>query len=205
MEWNIQARSRKCCQCGKPFADRQPVHTLLLAGEAGYERLDLCVPCWEQDPAAGGDGRPGLISHWQSVHLAPPPRTEPIQRESAETLLRRLLELRRPEWAGACFVLAVMLERKRILKMQGRSREDGCTVLHYEHPRSGEVFHVVDPELRLDQLEDVQRQVSRLLEHGLPEPREEPVESAEEAVAEGQGDSEEAPPAEDADSTVSRP
>lgn len=170
MDWNIQSRARSCQGCDKDFADREPVHTLLFSDPEGYERVDVCADCWRGQYADGANHRRGFISHWQTTHVIPPKTPEPIQRESAETLLRKLIELNDPGYTGACFVLAVMLERKRILKTQARSTDNGRRIIHYEHAKSGDLFSVVDPALQLDQLEAVQRQVSGLLEHGLPGP-----------------------------------
>jgi hypothetical protein len=43
-------------------------------------------------------------------------------------------------------------------------------VFIYEQPATGDVFTITDPQLRLDQLEEVQRAVATLLEHGLDAP-----------------------------------
>jgi hypothetical protein len=64
--------------------------------------------------------------------------------------------------------LAVMLERKRLLKAKAQTTAEGRRTLIYEHARTGEVFTIPDPNLQLDQLEVVQRDVARLLEQGLP-------------------------------------
>ena len=37
----------------------------------------------------------------------------------------------------------------------------------YEHVKSGDVLTIPDPNLQLDQLEEVQRAVAHLLQHGL--------------------------------------
>ena len=44
---------------------------------------------------------------------------------------------------------------------------DGKRVFIYEQPRTGDVFTIIDPALQLNQLEQVQRDVAALLEHGL--------------------------------------
>jgi hypothetical protein len=63
-----------------------------------------------------------------------------------------------------------MLERKRILKVKEQIVRDGKRVFIYEQPGTGDVFTIADPDLRLDQLEAVQRDVGALLEHGLNPP-----------------------------------
>ena len=112
----------------------------------------------------------GFISHWQGVYEAPPPVTEAIQKESAEALLRKLIELNDPKYIPAGFILAVMLERKRVLKVKEQIVHEGKRTFIYEQPKTGEVFTITDPNLHLDQLEEVQRDVGALLEHGLNPP-----------------------------------
>jgi len=77
-----------------------------------------------------------------------------------------LIELNDPQYIPAAFILAVMLERKRGLKVKEQLVREGQRVFIYEHPRSGDVFTVVDPNLQLNQLDAVQRDVAALLEHG---------------------------------------
>ena len=60
-----------------------------------------------------------------------------------------------------------MLERKRILKVKEQIARDGQRVFIYEQPKTGDIFTIADPNLRLDQLEEVQRDVAMLLEQGL--------------------------------------
>lgn len=168
-DWNIQARSRLCQGCGRAFADRESYHTLLFEQRSGLERLDVCGGCWEGEHRNGAKERKGFISHWQGVFLAPaaaPP--EAIRKDSAEALLRRLLELKDPVWQPAAFILAVMLERKRVLKTREQIRANGKRTFVYEVPKTGEVFVVADPALQLHQLAQVQHDVAHLLEHGLP-------------------------------------
>lgn len=166
MEWNIQSRAHACQACGQGFADKQPYHTVLVDERAGYVRQDLCESCWvvQGEPAAG---KPGFISHWQGVFETPVPQPELIRRETAETLLRKLVEQNDPKHLAAVYILAVMLERKRLLKVKDQLRQQGRRLFVYEQPRTGDVFTVLDPELGLDQLDEVQRDVADLLEHGL--------------------------------------
>jgi hypothetical protein len=85
-------------------------------------------------------------------------------------LLRKLIELNDPHYVPAGYILAVMLERKRLLKIKEQLVRDGQRVFVYEQPGTGDVFTIVDPDLKLDQLEQVQRDVAALLEHGLNPP-----------------------------------
>ena len=169
LEWNIQSRAHACQMTGEPFVDGGAYHTVLLDEKEGFRRMDLCPAAWREH-GAEIVARPNCVSHWTGTYEAPPPAPpEAIRKDDAETLLRRLLERADPDHAAATYILAVMLERKRLLGVKGQSREGGRRVFVYEHPASGDLFSVADPDLQLDQLEAVQRDVAHLLVHGLPD------------------------------------
>jgi hypothetical protein len=93
----------------------------------------------------------------------PPKSAEPLPKENAEQLFRRLIASDSPP-ANACYVLAAMLERKRVLKqVKTESSTNGTRVLIYEQGSTGDVFIVPDPQLRLDELETVQNELADLL------------------------------------------
>ena len=117
------------------------------------------------------------------MYQAPPPPTDPIQKDTAESLLRKLIELNDPRYVPAGYILAVMLERKRLLKVKEQVVNEGKRTFIYEMPKTGEVFTITDPDLHLDQLEAVQHDVADLLEHGLNPPP-----AAESALAQPAGE-----------------
>jgi hypothetical protein len=167
-DWNIQSRARACETCGLPFADQQLYHTLLFDAPPDLRRSDVCGTCWQQS-AAGLRDQKEFISYWQGIYTAPVV-ADPIHKETAETLLRKLIEQNDPRYIPAGYILAVMLERKRVLKVKEQIVHDGKRTFVYEHTKTGDVFTITDPALRLDLLEEVQRDVAALLEHGLPPP-----------------------------------
>ena len=176
-EWNIQSRAHACAACGKPFADQEAYHTLLFDEKADFQRSDICQACWQKQYSEGGRDRKGFVSYWQGVYIAPPAQVEAIKKENAESLLRKLIELNDPRYIPAGYILAVMLERKRLLKVKEQLVRDGRRVFIYEQPATGDVFTIIDPALQLNQLEQVQRDVAALLEHGLnpPAPESQPT------------------------------
>ncbi len=168
MEWNIQSRAHACQSCKKPFEDKESFHTMLFDEKAGYERFDICENCWKTQYSQGAMDRKGFVSYWQSVYLVPPAAPpEPIQKETAETLMRKVAETRDPKFGPALYILAAMLERKRILKVKTQLSREGRRVFVYEHAKTGDLFQIEDPNLQLDQLEAVQHEVLHLLQHGL--------------------------------------
>ena len=156
-DWPIKHRADTCAMTQRPFAPGEQFYTLLFREGNGFRREDLSEEAWA---SRNQNIRP--FSFWKTRYEPPPePEPEPLAKENAEELLRRLLaENRQPT---ACYVLAAMLERKRILKPIKAEQADGARVLVYEHAKNGDVFIVPDVQLRLDELEAVQNEVAQLL------------------------------------------
>jgi hypothetical protein len=203
-EWHIQGRASACSSCEKSFADKEVYHTLLFDAKADFQRLDVCEACWQKQYSDGARERKGFVSYWQGVYEAPVPRSEPIQKETAESLLRKLIELNDPRLVPAGFILAAMLERKRLLKVKEQVVREGQRIFIYEQPGTGDIFTIVDPNLQLNQLEAVQHDVAELLKHGLnpPAPAAPPDAAGESVAAEPAS---ELPPATESPTTPNAP
>jgi hypothetical protein len=169
-DWNIQSRAHACGACNRTFHDKEHYHTLLFDEKASFRRVDICESCWQKQFSDGARDRKGFISYWSGVYEAPLPRTEAIQKETAESVLRKIIELNDPQYIPAGYILAAMLERKRLLKIKEELVRDGQRVFIYEQPRTGDIFTIIDPNLQLNQLEAVQHDVAGLLEHGFNPP-----------------------------------
>jgi hypothetical protein len=158
-KWEIKSRAHRCARTGKPFEDGATIYTMLFRDQSEFRREDISEAAWLQRTDAIQP-----FSLWKSIYQAPPPRApEPMPRESVEELLRRLIQEERDEHMNARYVLAVMLERKKVLKQVDVRETAEEKLLIYEHARSGEVFIIADPRLRLAELDKVQEQVYALL------------------------------------------
>ena len=159
-EWSIQHRAEACAVTGRPFVSGENFYTLLFRDGEGFHRRDLSEEAWRE---RNENRQP--FSFWRA-RFEPPPTTppEPLPKENAEELFRRLVAAADRANANACYVLAAMLERKRILKQIQTENGEHGRVLIYEHAKTGDVFVVPDPQLRLDELGGVQTEVTKLLQ-----------------------------------------
>lgn len=159
-EWDIKPRAVVCGNCQAPFADGQEYVSQLTYGAEGYARLDCCSACWSKV-----ERTQPVISIWHGVfELPPPPPPEALKKETAESLLRTLVAKNDPANGNVIFILAVMLERRRILvERDTRKQEDGKLVRVYEQRKTGDTFIVTDPQLHLDQIASVQAEVMAML------------------------------------------
>ena len=161
-EWNIKSRGNCCRECEKEFNDQDDCYSALMFTEEGYVRGDYCTTCWNEQ-----DLESSAFSTWHGIFIVPPPeKEEPLKKETAESLLRKMLEDDEPN-IGVIYILAVMLERKRILvERDVKTCDDGSILRIYEHKKNGETFLVTEPHLQLDKLEEIQQQVVDLLSGG---------------------------------------
>jgi hypothetical protein len=160
-EWNIRSRGHVCSLCQKPLVDHAPVISVLKEISSGYERFDCHPECWK---TATRDWEP--FSFWDGVYFAPlkEEKKEPLKKEDAGELLRHLITLDDPSMKNVIYVLAVMLERSKILVERDRKEQaDGTIRRVYEDRKNGDTFVILDPRIRLENLPEVQRQVVALL------------------------------------------
>ena len=160
-DWTIQSRSGRCAVTGRDFAEGEFFYTLLFQERTGFRREDLSEEAWKDRQADAGAGQP--YSFWRTKFEAPIAVVEPLARETAEDLLRRYMTEQDEGHANARYILALMLERKRLLKQIDAKEDIHGRTLVYEHVKTAEVFIVPDPGLRLDQIEAVQNEVAALL------------------------------------------
>ena len=164
-DWTIQSRSTQCAATGAAFAEGEYFYTLLFHEKDGFCREDLCEEAFKARPES-----PAPFSFWRSKFEPPqaaPP--EPVSKQNAEDLLRAYMMESGPDHSNARYILALMLERKRILReVEVKRGDDGSLTRIYERARTGEVFVIPDPQLRLDQVEQLQSQVAALLGSPVP-------------------------------------
>ncbi len=176
--WNIKSRAHECAHTATKFVDGEYFYTALFEDPVTAElvRKDYSEAGWK---AVEATLDPPPHSHWRSKYEAPThdPKVQIVEKQTAETLLRKLIEEDSPLTENTRFVLAIMLERKKNLKQTGTRETAESSYLIYEQNKTGEVFIIRDPELKLWELEPVQREVAYLL--GGPGPSSNSAETAE--------------------------
>jgi len=155
-DWEIRKRSEVCTQTQRPFLEDEFFYTAIFREGDGFRREDLSEEAW----AARPDGE-APFSFWRSkFEMPPPPPPEPLAKQDAEGILRRLITENSEATKNARYILALMLERKRLLKPMESTDPD---VLVYERAGSGETFLIPNPRLSLAQVPEVQKEVTALL------------------------------------------
>ncbi|KAB2642090.1 MAG: hypothetical protein DVB26_03755 [Verrucomicrobia bacterium] len=161
--WHLRSRSRECAATQRPFVAGEPIITALFPDpeSSGYLRRDYCLDAWGAIPAAAE--RP--FSSWRTSYAAPGgDKPQVVDREQPEDILRRMVEDDQDHTENTRYILAVMLERKRILRETDTQRTATGILRIYENRKTGEVYIVKDPDIPLSQVDALQQEVLLLLE-----------------------------------------
>jgi hypothetical protein len=169
--WHIRSRARECAATQTPFSNGQPIITAIFPDpeSSGYLRKDFSVDGWKDRP----EGSEKPFSSWRTVYTVNAAGEKPaVEREDPEDILRRLIEENEDHTENTRYILAVMLERKKIIRETDSQRTPNGIIRVYEHRKTGEVLIVRDPDIPLSQIEAVQQEVIILLENNgrTPEP-----------------------------------
>lgn len=155
----IPALSRTCASCGAPFPPGAEVYSVMSLREAG--RRDLCPACF----SAAQAGSAADQVHWKTRRPIPSRGEATVDLDSVTELFHRLLADPRPEVAGLRYVVALLLVRKRRIKLAqptaGTSDEESGQGLLVQDPREGTVGTVIElpaPELSPEALERLKRE-----------------------------------------------
>ncbi len=165
--WSIRSRAHECALTNRPFEDGESFHTAIHFDpkENGYVRRDVCAEAWAQEQELYEH-----IAAWKTLYqkVIAEAKPEITPKESAQDLLQRFIEDGDPKTEDARYILALMLERKRLLVQTAEKEVDGSKMLFYENKKTGEIFIVRDPELKLDELAQMQDEVASILAFGGP-------------------------------------
>lgn len=204
--WSIKSRAHVCTVTEQQFTDGESFYTALFPDpeSSGYLRKDFSIKAWEQRE----EDAEQPFSFWKTTYQAPVKEEKvEVTDESPEDLLRRLIEEDEEHTENARYILAVMLERKKLLVEADNQPTPTGIIRIYEHRKTGDVFIVKDPNIPLDEIEKVQEEVTILLENGgrIPEPEEQTSEEENTPETEEKEEETSEPQLEDSESSDDSP
>jgi len=162
MELNLQPRALGCFVTGQPFREGDRVTSLLVRTDSGeIARFDAL------EANAGSLAPDGFVAcSWVQVFKPRPPEenADRALRLTADTLFQALADPSSdptPETNRLIRFLAILLERKRVLRPRGRTA-DGTREI-YEHARTKQVYEIAAIELTDEFFTAVRGQLSVLI------------------------------------------
>ncbi len=177
MELNLQPLATICCVTGESFAEGDRVASHLVRSTESTEivRFDVAEDHQDEFTPAGT-----VACRWVQAFKPRNPGENP-ERELKLTAESLFLTLASPdaelsdENVRLVQVLALMLERKRVLRPKGKSADRKRLI--YEHAKSKELYEITAGELSPEFFLSIQDQLAALVGGG--KPKEEPVAAPE--------------------------
>lgn len=166
---NSQGVSRPtgiCASTGNQLDHNSPAMAALCEreGDEGFDRLDYSLQAWEK-----GVRPPRLFSYWR--YIVPEQGQKPdivIDDAVLSDLFERLEGDEKPQRIAFRYILALVLLRKRRLKLVGREdTQDGELWLLQFRGTDGDPVKVNNPGIDEDEIQDLSDQLSDILKGDL--------------------------------------
>ncbi len=157
--WHIARSTRKCAVSGEPIPQGAPFFSALIEGDESFERKDYLAAAWD-----GVDKTP-FFSYWKNKGGdAGEEKKQPVDYgrllafydslEGAEEAPKRLFR----------YVLALILVRRRRLRLEDAGRtETGDRLVVYDR-RSEKTAEILAPEASKEELDAVQAKLNELFD-----------------------------------------
>jgi len=163
VEWNVEKGPRKCFQCESLFKEGSEYYSALLDKGSEFERHDYCFKCWDESSEGSG---------WFSFWKTKIPQKEEQRRLLADDdvlwdFFLRLENDPDPSRQQFCYLLSLILMRKKLLKFEDIEKQDGKEYLILRQPKENRFFQILNPHLTEEQLDEVKEQMGQILDMSL--------------------------------------
>jgi len=156
-EYQIQPNTRRCAISGRDLRPGEPYYTALLEAGGQFIRQDYSAEAWKGPPQAA-------FSFWSG---RVPNETEPRKPRVDDDLLlecfERLEGQAEPGRVSFRYVVALLLMRRKRLKIEESRIEGEHEVLLLRCVRTGAKHLVVKPGMTEDEMTAVQEEVFKVL------------------------------------------
>jgi hypothetical protein len=150
-DWRIRSKAPACQRCARAFQEDETHYSVLYFGAQGLQRQDRCASCFREKQIEG----PGEELSWWRTRAAEQKRGATFDLVSIEALFQRLEARAEVELVELRSLLALILLRKRRLKLVRFARQRPSELMIVRRPRHTEEIEVAFVELapaRLAQL-----------------------------------------------------
>jgi len=155
-DWKIRQKEEGCAACKRPFEAGEEHFSILLVGPEALGREDRCVACFEAAEEA-----PGIF--WRTRRRDAGRRLA-VDFESIERLFLALEGRSEERLAELRYLLALLLIRKKRLKLVRVLRREGAEFLVLRRPRRDEQLHARVFDLTPERARELRDDLERIVE-----------------------------------------
>jgi hypothetical protein len=155
-DWNMPRPGEACAACGHGFDVGETFRACLYDASEGFVRRDFCAHCDPPEHLVP-------LGTWRTQRAEPDSRRPPFDRTTVVQVFEQLSEATSADHIRFRFVLALLLWRKKILKLESSRATDAGEVWEFSQVKSDNRHSVPRPELDEDELERLSGQLEGLL------------------------------------------
>ena len=157
--WHIGRRTRTCARTGEPIPAGTPFFSALIEGDDSFERRDYSLAAWPEVDAHS------FFSYWKNkAGEAKEEKKAAVDYERLLAFYDGLEGADEPRKRLFRYVLALILARRRKLRLDGMERtENGDKLIIYDR-RSEKTVEITAPEASKEELDAVQENLNELFE-----------------------------------------
>ena len=156
-DWSIKRGEFKCDKCSREFGEDEEHFSALYDENRQFVRRDFCLQCWNNRE----EGE--MFSFWKTRVPAQEEERKIVDDEIVMNFFQRLRGETDPMKVNFRYVLALLLMRKKVLKLEDIRYDDkGEALVLKQKGEDGEVV-VYNPQLTEEQIEQVTEQVGQIL------------------------------------------
>lgn len=157
-DWEVSRTTGKCAASERALAEGEAYYAVLLETETGFERRDYAVDAWSGPPE-------GTFCYWRGrVPIREKkPGTYAVDMAILSQLFTQLEDAQSETKQQLRFVLALLLMRKRLLKLDRSSTEEGQEYWHLRMTSDQSMHRVLNPRLEKEQIERLSAQLTAIL------------------------------------------
>ena len=156
-EWEITRSQQRCGRCETVFEELQEYYSAIYERPEGFERMDFCMKCWP-------GGTDEMFSFWK--RRVPPKEVKPKKFVDDEMLIdffERLSGATEELKVNFRYILALVLMRKRLLKLEGTRRDETGEYLKIKLRGRDAVQEVFNPDLTEEKIGHVTEEIGHIL------------------------------------------
>jgi len=160
-EFAIQPPTRRCTVTGRELQPGESFYSVLFESGGKIERRDYSLEAWAGPPE-------GALAYWRTKLPAEQDEKVRVRLVDDQTALHVFEQMSGQEveerGARLRYVLALLLLRRKMLKIEEIRHEGGRDVLIFKRPGTDATYQVPDPGLSEREVRDIQIELDSLLQ-----------------------------------------
>ncbi|MFH0911309.1 MAG: hypothetical protein V1918_07405, partial [Planctomycetota bacterium] len=157
-DWNVERGARRCAATGRAFEAGETYYSALVEEGDSFSRFDYSPEAW------GREEKDRFFSFWRTRLPAEgeEPRRRFVDTEVIHRFFTRLEEAESPAKLAFRYLLALLLIRKRVLRLEAIERDDAGERLRVYDRRQERTLRVRNPEAAPSDLAAAQEELGAI-------------------------------------------